>query len=401
MQIIDPDQEQRTIALFRLGFRPFFLFAAVFSIIALCLWALVWFGITGFTPYGNWFWWHGHEMLFGFVAAVIVGFLLTAVQNWTGLRGLRGYPLGALFLLWLLARVILLFPGSLPNLLIAAIDVSFLGVAAAVMGYFVVRVRLWRNILFVPVLLLLAALNACMHWAAQENDLLMYKKAATAVVFLIVFLICLMGGRVIPMFTANGTQTQKVLPIKWLEITSLTSILLLILGAALNLNSNIMGFICLVAFVSLFVRTLRWRIWVTFAVPLVWSLHIACWFIVLGFAQLTLYHWGVINDYVSVLHTLTMGGIGLMILAMIARVSLGHTGRNLQAGRGLSLAFVAVIIATLIRSGLALLLPQMLPETDIVIIYGASIVLWVFGFSVFTIIYLPILTKARVDGRPG
>jgi len=402
MQLIDLDKEQRIIPLFRLAFRPFFLFAVIFSMVALGLWALVWFGgagfmEAGFTPYGSWFWWHGHEMLFGFVGAIITGFLLTAVQNWTGRMGLRDYPLMALFALWLLGRIMLLFPEPFPNLLIAIVDISFLPAVAAVMAFFVISARLWRNILFVPVLLLLATLNGFMHWAALDNDVLLYKKIATTVVFLIALLVSLMGGRVIPFFTANGTDTEKADPIKWLEITALVSILLLALGTVAGFNATVMGLISLLAFASHFIRTLRWRIWVTFSVPLLWSLHIACWFFAFAFLQLALFHWGVITDYIAVLHTMTVGGIGLVILGMIARISLGHSGRNLQTGVMMALGFAALIGAAILRA----LWPLAFPDAPLWLVYGGSIGLWIFGFAVFVTNYWPILTKARLDGRPG
>lgn len=397
MQLIDLNKEERIIPLFRLGFRPFFLFAALFSILALSLWGMVLFGGVSFSPYGSWFWWHGHEMLFGFVGAVIAGFLLTAVQNWTGRLGLRSYPLVALFVVWLLGRIMLLFPGPFPTQLIALVDISFLPLVAAVLGFFVVRARLWRNMLFVPVLLILAILNGFMHWAAMGNDVLLYKKMATTVIFLITFLVSLMGGRVIPFFTANGTNTEKAAPIKWLEITALASILLLVLGTLLSLNATVMGLICLLASASHLIRTLRWRIWITFSVPLLWSLHVACWFLAIGFFQLALFHWGFIDDYISVLHTLTVGGIGLIILAMIARISLGHTGRSLQIGPIVVIGFAALVGAALLRA----VLPLVVPGASFTVVYGGSIALWVLGFGAFIVAYLPILTKARVDGRPG
>lgn len=397
MQLIDLDREQRIVPLFRLAFRAFFLFGAVFSMVALILWGKVWFGGLAFTPYGNWLWWHGHEMLFGFVGAIITGFLLTAVQNWTGRMGLRGAPLMGLFLVWLLGRVMLLFPAPFPELLIAVIDVSFLPLVAAVLGFYVVTAKLWRNLLFVPVLLILALLNAFMHLAALQNDLLLYKKLAASVVFLIAFLVSLMGGRVIPFFTANATDTKKATPIKWLEIACLLSILLLALGTLIGLNELTLGAVSLFACCVHLVRTWRWRSWITLKIPLLWSLHLACWFMVLGFLQLALFYWGIIADYVTVLHTLTVGGIGLIILGMIARISLGHSGRSLAISPWVTVAFVALVFAALLRA----ILPMLVNELSIAVSYGGSIALWVVGFSIFVLCYFPILTKPRLDGRPG
>lgn len=397
MQLIDLNKEERIVPIFRLAFRPFFLFSSLFSIVALILWGKVWFGGLSFSPFGNWYWWHGHEMLFGFVGAVITGFLLTAVQNWTGRLGLRGMPLAGLFAVWLLGRIMLLFPTPFSDWLIVLVDMSFLPLVAAVLGFYVVRAKLWRNILFVPVLLILTVLNGFMHWAAFENDLILYKKLATTVVFLIAFLVSLMGGRVIPFFTANGTGTEKAVPNKWLELSSLASILLLALGSLVGFNEIVMGAIAFIAFAAHLVRTLRWRIWVTLKVPLLWSLHLACWFLALSFLLLALFHWGLVDDYVTVLHILTVGSIGLIILAMIARISLGHTGRSLQISPWVAVGFAALVGSTLLRA----VWPLLSAGGSLTISYGGSIALWVLAFGIFIIWYLPVLTRPRVDGRPG
>lgn len=335
-------------------------------------------------------------MLFGFVAAIITGFLLTAVQNWTGRMGLRGWPLFGLFVVWLLARIMLLMPQAFPDMLIAIVDISFFPLVALVLGFYVVTARQWRNILFVPVLLILTTLNGFMHHAALENDLLLYKKLAATTVFLIAFLISLMGGRVIPFFTANATDTEKATPKKWLEISCLLSILLLALGTLVGFNSVLLGIISMVAFVAHLLRTLRWRSWITRSIPLLWSLHLACWFMALSFLQLALYYWGVMDDYVTVLHTLTVGGIGLIILGMIARISLGHSGRSLQISGWVAIAFAALTGTTLLRAVLPLL-----GSDSILLSYAGSIALWVAGYGLFVICYFPILTKPRLDGRPG
>jgi uncharacterized protein involved in response to NO len=383
--------------LFRLGFRPFFLFAALYSILALVLWGLVWTGGIAITPYGGWFWWHGHEMLYGFTAAVIVGFLLTAVQNWTGQPGLSGLPLAALFALWALARILLLFPAVLPMPLIAAIDISLLVFAAAAIAYYVLRARQWKNILFVPLLLVFAVLNGALHWAAMIDDLLLYKRIAGGVVFVVIFLMSLMGGRVIPFFTAMRTQTQQARPILWLELTALASVLLLALGTLFPPGAAAMTTISLIACLSHLLRISRWRPGITLGIPLLWSLHLASWILVIGFLQLALFHAGLVDDYASLLHSFTIGGIGLIILSMTARVSLGHTGRPIESAAPMTLAFAALVGAALTR----VLFPLLLPVDALPAIYLVSILLWIVGFGTFCMVYLPILTRPRIDGRPG
>ena len=219
------------LPLFRLAFRPFFLGAALFSLIALSLWGSFWLNGMSWTPYGGWLWWHAHEMLFGFVGAVIVGFLLTAVQNWTAQDSINGWPLAALFCLWLLARLLLLYPIAAIESILPWLDLAFLPVVAWVMGKLVLwRVRQYQNLVFVPVLLLLATSNAQMHWAVATGDAVsLYKQAAHSGIFLIVLIMVVLGGRVIPFFTANATATIKTNPHPWIEIPSIASVAVLAL----------------------------------------------------------------------------------------------------------------------------------------------------------------------------
>ena len=165
MQITDLQKEQQITPVLRLGFRPFFLGGAIFSVIAITLWLLIYKGIVSLSPLGGGYWWHMHEMVFGFGCAIVAGFLLTAVQNWTGMRGVQGKTLLALFLLWLIGRVVLLVPELLGQHLTTLIDLSFLPVVAFVLGKPIIAVKQYRNLFFVPLLLLFTLANAQMHGA--------------------------------------------------------------------------------------------------------------------------------------------------------------------------------------------------------------------------------------------
>ncbi|RLQ20690.1 NnrS family protein [Seongchinamella sediminis] len=395
-EIVDRAQRQPPAPL-RLAFRPFFLLGALFSVISLLLWVALFSGQLQLAVYGGPLWWHLHEMLFGFVTAIIVGFLLTAVRTWTGQPGLEGRPLAALVGLWLAGRLLLLFPLSLPPWLIALVDLAFLPLAALILFLPVARVRQWRNSIFLPLLLAMAAINGVMHWAANAGDPGLQSRAATAMVMLVTLLMTIMAGRVVPMFTANGTGTPRVEALGWLETLSLGSMLATAVVSLPwpGMPPAAVALCCFVAALAHALRGLRWRIWVTVRTPLVWSLHLSYLCIPLG---LLLYGLSAVSSLVSpsqAIHTLTVGAMGLLILAMISRVSLGHTGRPLQAGRVMTLAFALLFAAFLVRVFGSYWL------SSYTLVINSAAVLWALGFGCFVIRYWPVLTRPRVDGRPG
>ena len=408
-KLLDPDEEKRIVPMFRLAFRPFFLGGALFSLVALTLWGVFWITGLEWIPYGGWIWWHAHEMLFGFVVAIIVGFLLTAVQNWTGQESIASWSLAALFGLWLLARIFLLYPIAAIEALLPWLDLALIPLAAWVLGRLVWRVRQLHNLVFVPILLLLTVSNAQMHWAISSGDGALARSASQSAIFIVVLVMVVMAGRVIPFFTANGTSTKRAVPNKAIEVLSLGTVGLIVL---LQLSSGIRylppllvaGLFLLAAVIHL-LRLLRWRPWITYREPLLWSLHLAYLFIVLGLFLCALRYAGLslellsgfANQYATILHSFTLGGMGLLILAMMSRVALGHTGRPLTVSSWITLGFLCVIAAYLSR----VWLPLLLPATNHYLSYLLSIFLWLLGYGLFVIIYLPILIKARADGRPG
>jgi len=408
-KLVDPVEAKRILPLFRLAFRPFFLGGALFSLLALGLWAAFWLGILQWTPHGGWIWWHAHEMLFGFVIAIIIGFLLTAVQNWTGQPGISGWPLAGLFSLWLLPRLLLLYPLDASRFLLPWLDLAFLPAAAWVMGSMVWRVRQFNNLFFVPLLLILAATNAQMHWAIFQGDGGIARSASHSAIFIIVFLMVVMGGRVIPAFTANGTGTARAVPNSFIERVSLGSVgllaLLQLVGAISYLSPLLIAALFLIAGGFHLLRLLSWRPWITLGVSLLWSLHLAYLFIVLGFFLCAFRYAGLrlelfnefTQQYATILHSFTLGGAGLLILAMMSRVSLGHTGRLLAVGPEISVGFLCVAVSALCRVWLPLFSPAVSHYWS----YLLSIALWLLGYGLFVIFYLPVLSKPRVDGQMG
>lgn len=400
MQITDLNKEQQITPLFRLGFRPFFLAGALFSVIAIVLWLLMYRGTVSFMPLGGGYWWHIHEMIFGFGCAIIAGFLLTAVQNWTGLPGVRGKVLAGLFFLWLAGRIGLLFPDVLGSSLTTFIDLAFLPCVAYILGKPIVAIKQYRNLFFVPLLTIFTIANAEMHASIYYPETVSTQYAGYAGVMLVTLLISVMAGRVAPMFTANGTKTTKATPLPWLDKLTNGSLalvtILLLLHPVIGMNNFYIGVILILAGIFQAIRWLRWRPWITLGVPLLWSLHFSIKAMAFGLTLLGLSY--LIPEIPSshVWHLITVGGIGGVILAMISRVSLGHTGRMLQPPKLMSLAFAAMVVASIVRS----FGPWGFPEKTMMFI-DISGFFWILAFTLFVFFYGPMLLKPREDGRPG
>jgi uncharacterized protein involved in response to NO len=409
LNLVDLDEANRIVPLFRMAFRPFFLGATLFSIGALTLWGIFWVTGLEWVPYGGWIWWHMHEMLFGFVVAIMVGFLLTAVQNWTGQESVTGWPLFWLFGLWLIPRLLLLYPVAATQALLPWLDLAFIPITAWVLGRMVWRARQMHNLGFVLIMLLLTLSNAQMHWAIASGDGALARDSSHSALFLIVFVMIIMAGRVIPVFTANGTGTTRTTPNPGVEGVALGTVGLLVLlqlsTVIHSLPPLLVAGLFLLATLAHWLRLMGWRPWITYREPLLWSLHFAYLFIVLGFFLCALRYAGLslelfrgfANQYATILHSFTLGGIGLLILAMMSRVALGHTGRPLAVSSWITAGFLCLIAAYVSR----VWLPLLLPGASHYLSYLLSIFLWLLGYGLFVMIYLPVLGKPRADGRPG
>lgn len=398
MNISDNQREQQIIPILRLGFRPFFLFGSLFAVIAMLLWLLTLQGVLTLAPLNGSAWWHSHEMLFGFSSAIIAGFLLTAVQTWTNMPSIKGGQLFALFTLWLAARLLILYGPNDYVSVIMLIDIAFLPLTALLLGARIVKIRQFRNVIFIPVLLLMAFTNLLTYLPAFGLDPRWANKGLHGMTMLVTFLVAFLGGRVIPMFTANGTKTEKVLPVKWLEWLCLFSLFMVFLVMITGVDEypRVIAGICFASALLHLSRQIRWRPWVTLGVPLVWSLHFTLLFIPTGLVLIGMHFLTGFASLSTALHSLTVGVIGGMILAMTSRVSLGHTGRILKVGVLMRIAFVAIIISAFTRSVLVAVWPQFSVQ-----LWAVSGVLWCFAFGSFVWAYSPILSTPRVDGRPG
>lgn len=383
----------QNFALFDLAFRPLFLGGSLFSLAAVLIWAGLFSGHLSLDVFGGSFWWHTHEMLFGFVCAIIMGFLLTAVQNWTSQKSINHLPLAALVLLWLSARLALLFPSALPTWFVSVLDISFIPVAAFFFVRPIIKVKLWRNLIFLPLLVALTLANIAMHYAVHAQDFSVILPASKTAVLLVAMIMSIMGGRVMPMFTANGTGTPRVKDINWLEKSALGTLLLVIIfNSGLISIPNIMNALLLfTAAIFHYIRVLRWRFWVTLRTPLVWSLHLSYSFIPTG---LLLFGISQISDAINTsqaIHAITVGAMGMMILSMISRVSLGHTGRAIKVGKVMTSAFILLLLAALVR-----VFGQLFID-DYIFVIISSAVLWAIAYTCFVALYTPILIKKRVS----
>jgi uncharacterized protein involved in response to NO len=381
--------------LFALGFRPFFLLAGVFALFSVAGWVAVFAGgLTLETQYGQ-LAWHSHEMIFGYAAAVIAGFLLTAVRNWTERPTPTGNLLAGMATLWIFGRILPLFPQIFPAGFTALIDLTFLPALIAGIGLPMVRAGERRNLLFLPLLALFWAADVLVHAELFGMAPELARKGIVLGLDLIILLIVIMGGRVIPFFTERalpGVAMSRWPVIEWLAPLTVIVFLAVEFFVADSLWSAI--FAALAACTNA-IRLAGWytnRYW---RVPLLWVLHAGYAWVVVGFLLRAGAGLGLVPPQFTI-HAFTVGGIGVLTLGMMARVSLGHTGRPLTVGAAMTAAFVLINLSAVARG----LLPIFFPDWFVQLI-AASGALWLAAFLIFMAIYAPVLTQPRVDGRPG
>ncbi|MGE8485962.1 MAG: NnrS family protein [Pseudomonas sp.] len=396
MQVLDRRKAMAIMPLFRLAFRPFFLAGCLLAVLAIPLWLAAFNGsISNWQPAGGWLGWHRHELLFGFGLAIIAGFLLTAVQTWTGRPGLSGKPLAALALLWLLARVAWLANAPWP--LLAVLELAFPLAVAVLMGFTLWKVRQKRNYPIVVVLLLLAVADGLSLYGLVEGHEGWQRQGVLSGIWLVAAMMGLIGGRVIPFFTQRGLgRVDGVAAWPWLDRLLLVGspLVALLYAAGPALAANVwVGLLFAVLAAGHLVRLVRWHDRALWRVPLLWSLHLAYGWLAVACLVMALWHFGVpVNPSLAV-HCLTIGAMAGLVLAMIARVSLGHTGRPLEPPSGMTLAFILLNLACLSRVVLILFFP-------LAALWLAGLC-WTLAFALYAWRYGPMLLRARIDGHPG
>lgn len=393
-------QRGRHFALLAQGFRPFFLLAGIWALLGVTLWAGALSGLS--VPDGPLALvrWHGHEMLTGFVGAAIAGFLLTAVPNWTGRRGYAGAPLVIAVTAFLAGRIALL-PGSPLPIGIAA-PIALLGLPTLLLLVLPSLVKAAQPRLFGPPLIVLVFWTGDLlmlggeagWWQAETWRLgqLLSANAALALVGLI-------GGRIVPSFTLNALRKTgrpaEPHPLPGVDRAAVLSLLGVVLVDLAAPDTMAAGVVAAVAALLVGLRLSRWHGLRTLRLPIVWVLHLAYAFVPLALATKAVFlltgapfamHW---------LHLQGAGALALMIVAVMTRAALGHTGRDLVAAPATVAAYVLIPLAALVRAfGPAVCGPSLEP----LMLAGA---LWVLGFACFLVVYAPVLLLSRPDGKSG
>ena len=387
-----PVSPARGWPLLRLGFRPFYLGAAVFALLAIPLWIALFLGQVTLTLAVPPLLWHAHEMLFGFAVAVIVGFLLTAGKAWTGLATPRGGLLGALVGLWVAARVAAVVA---PYPVYAVLDLLLLPLVAAVLVHVLVRAGNRRNLPLAAILVLLSLANLVFHLAVIGTLDIPPMSALFAGLALIVMIECVMAGRVVPAFTMSATPGLKLKPRPALERATLS---VTALALALWIFAP-PGPATLVAFglagTLHVIRQWSWHPWVTRSRPILWILHAAYAWLAIGFGLLALAQTGWVSVSAGV-HALAVGATGGLIIGMMTRTARGHTGRPLRASKAEVLAYALVLSAAAVRVLVPLVAPQWLVHALI-----CAALAWTAAFAIYLFIYTPWLLKTRLDGKDG
>ena len=386
------------LPIFRLGFRAFFLAAGIFAIISMVAWMASYVFSVEFLFSGMpASLWHAHEMIFGYAMAVVAGFLLTAIKNWTGVEVLRGIPLASLLALWLLARLMPLSGLTIPLMLIAIANIAFLLLLTIACLRPVLKVKQYKQVGIISKLFLLALcdvvfylgitgmLNDGVHWGLYSA------------LYILIALVLVMLRRVMPMFIKNGIDGDIELKNRaWLDNASLVLLIVLWISDVFTSYDQLTAATAMLLALLHMIRLAGWythRIW---RKPLVWVLVAAYGFIILGFILKALAVY--LNAAPSLsLHAFTVGGIGLVTIGMMTRVSLGHTGRNVFQPP----AILFWIFATLLLSAVVRVLLPLIDMEFYIYWIGLSQLLWMVAFTLFVVVYAPMLLNARVDGRDG
>jgi len=382
--------KNQTPVLLSYAFRPFFLLGAALAILVLLLWLMTLHGsgLPTITPY-----WHAHEMILGFAMAAVAGFSLTAVANWTGRPAVHGAPLFWLVSSWLLGRLAMLFAAPLPASLVLLLDSLFPVLLCLLLGKEIVAGKSRRNYPLIAIMVAVALFNLLYQlgaggWLPGSDRLAIYLLIHTLLV-----LVTIIAGRIAPAFTGNWLRQQgkTLMPVNSDAINKAALALTILLGLSASFAPTHMltGILAFIAALIHGLRLSRWKGLSTASNPLLFVLHVAYLWLPVGYTLLGCAVFGWIFTPTMALHALTMGAIGGMVLAVITRVGLGHTGRPLQAARLTVLAYWLLSLAVLLR----VLGP--LNSSSYMLMIDLSAAGWILAFGLFLWVYWPILTRAK------
>jgi len=389
------DQEQVQsdpgLPIFQLGFRPFFLGAILLAVVHISIWTLAFtLGISLDLSYTT-ISWHSHEMLFGYTLAVIAGFLLTAVRNWTGLPTLSGAPLAGLVAIWLVARFAPLL--SLPALLAAVIDLAFPLLLMVALALPIIRARMVRNFPFPFILFGFFLSDLLVHLEELGVTNNTARQGTYLMLYLILLVITVIFGRVFPFFTSRVLPEARVVKRVWLERCCILSVVGVCLAELFAPDLLLPA--CLIAAACHGLRLIGFYPRGMMGLPLLSVLFFGYGWIVVGFALKAGATAGLLSPFLA-LHALTAGGVGVLTLGMMVRVALGHTGRPLEPGVATRAAFVVLNLAVFTR-----IIPPVFFPVHYFLWLQLATVLWVLAFVLLAFVLCPILLRPRLDGKPG
>ncbi|MCP3849003.1 MAG: NnrS family protein [Gammaproteobacteria bacterium] len=387
------EQPKKSFALFNLGFRPFFLFAALSSILMMGIWALSYANLIKLNTYYGFIDWHSHEMLFGYSAAVIAGFLLTAIKNWTNVDTITKTPLAILAGIWLLARILPFTP--LPGIAIAVVDLSFFFFLTLAVAHPILKAKQANNYIMIAIAGLFLVGDILVHLQHLGIMATGVAKGNLVGLYSILLIIQVLTGRVMPFFTRVVVPGTEVVEKPLLEKILLFTLILLAVVDVLAVHPLLTSFLAGVLCVAHFMRVSPWFSKPVLNIPILWVLYAGYIWFLIGFMMKVMVGFELVGNNLAI-HAWTAGVIGITTYGMMARVSLGHTGREMLPSKLAVIGFYLLSLAAVVR----VIFP--LFSMDYYVIWiDISAVLWIVAFILFAIVYTPVLTQPRIDGRAG
>jgi uncharacterized protein involved in response to NO len=384
-------------ALLTYGFRPFFLGAALWAALAMAFWIPMLSGMsilpTRFDPVS----WHAHEFLYGYLGAVIAGFLLTAVPNWTGRLPIVGWPLGGLFALWIMGRIAVALSASMPLLLVIFADLALPAALAAVIAREIITGKNWRNLPVLLLLIVFAMGNLVFHVETAQGVFAAQGIGLRIGLSAVLTLIALIGGRIVPSFTRNwlvrrNAGRMPASPMQRFDVVALAVLIVALLLWVVFPDHVMSGAGLALAGAMHAIRLARWAGERTAAEPLVLVLHVGYAFLPLGaFAVAADIFWPGLWGLAAGQHLWMAGTIGLMTLAVMTRATLGHTGQALTAGRGTTVLYLACVTAVILRAAAGVL------PTWAELFHIAAAFAWILAFGGFAVLFGPLVLRRRAQ----
>jgi len=385
-------------ALFRLGFRPFFLVASIFSVISMMIWMMeLTFSGRLIPDTISPMYWHAHEMIYGYTLAVIAGFLLTAVKNWTNVQTLHSSPLWILVLLWILARITSLMAGEQALMATLVLDNIFIAYLAIALTIPVVKAKLWKNLAVISKIYSFLIGNMIYSLGVLGLFPDGQRMGIYIGLYMALSLILMLARRIMPMFIERGVGYAVTLKNHtWVDISCFVLFLMFSVADVFFHAPALTAYLAAALFILHSIRLWGWYTHGIWKKPLLWVLYLAYGWIIVAFGlKFMAFAMGIPTSLV--IHAFTVGGIGMMTLGMMSRISLGHTGRDIMnPPKGVGWMFIVLFVGAFVRVFLPMFLPEYAP-----LWIALSQVLWMIVFALFVFLYAMILIRPRADGRWG